>query len=431
MPYSQTTRGQLRTQILQAMRAGSYWADEEVNLAINEGLLLWGAMSRYWRARGQFNTVAGNPYYDLSLELPTLRTRDITLGTLTKQLQYHLYEPANGVSGAGMTAQFSVDQFTSALVRKRNEFVIDAKMPFTTGVFPLISPPPAGRFTMPQEVVGIGRLMWRDATTGIYTPLRREDAWSMDSANPNWTLEPGTPYAYSAAETRPIELQLYPAPVNSGSIEAMYSVSANLPIVDGTPLQLPNEFTPAVTWGAMYSILSTQNEGFDPLRAKYAMERYGQLISIAAHQDSLNRIQINDIPAPLDTLACLDAADPFWRNRQRAPKIGGCIFDLLMLTEVPNGIYGVSCDVVQSAPLPQGDSDFIQMGYEEISYVIEYCRHILSFKLGGAEFVATMPLMDSFTDGTRRRAGLGNIQSKYYSNLFGQSSLEQSYAPVA
>ena len=40
---------------------------------------------------------------------------------------------------------------------------------------------------------------------------------------------------------------------------------------------------------------------------------------------------------------------------------------------------------------------------EEIPYILDYARHLLSFKLGGDEFASSFPLYDNFQAGAARR----------------------------
>jgi hypothetical protein len=143
LAYTQTTRAGFRTELAQALNdtGNVYWAADELNRALNEALLCWGALTSYWTTRGIFPTVASTPFYDLSVQLPALRARAYTFDDLTKEIQYHLLEPAAGVVGTGMTDQFSIGQITSALARRRNQFVIDSRIPLTFTTVPAPAPP--------------------------------------------------------------------------------------------------------------------------------------------------------------------------------------------------------------------------------------------------------------------------------------------------
>jgi len=77
-------------------------------------------------------------------------------------------------------------------------------------------------------------------------------------------------------------------------------------------------------------------------------------------------------------------------------------------------------DTVRTAPLPVLPADFVQIGREELPYIFDYARHILSFKLGGSEFVSTMPLYDNFLRGAAQRNKILAAQARYLTALFEQ-----------
>jgi hypothetical protein len=131
--YSQVSLGTLTSQISGILDdAGQvYWTAPEIQYAIWEALRYWGALTNYWRARGAFALSPGTPYYDLSVQLPALRTRSWTLGQMTQEIQYLLLEAPNGISGVGMSGQVSVSTILSAIQRARNRFALDSKIPLS------------------------------------------------------------------------------------------------------------------------------------------------------------------------------------------------------------------------------------------------------------------------------------------------------------
>jgi hypothetical protein len=61
-----------------------------------------------------------------------------------------------------------------------------------------------------------------------------------------------------------------------------------------------------------------------------------------------------------------------------------------------SGPYSVRLDVVRNAVVPVADGDFIQLGREYASPVLDEAFHIAMFKSGGSEFADTVPLHQSF-----------------------------------
>ncbi len=432
MAYTQTTQSSFTTELAQALNDPShvYWAQDELNRALNEALLFWGALTAYWTTRNTFNTAASTPFYDLSSKFPTLRSRAYTFGDLTKEIQYHLYEPANGTSGAGMTAQFTIGQITAALSRLRNEFVIDSRIPLTFTTIPAPAPP-IDTVQLSQDVALISRAAWIDATTGITTPLRRTDSFAAQSFSPTWNLNPGKPYGYSQAEIMPGTMNLVPPPAASGSIHLTYAQTLALSAVDATSFAVPDEFAFAIKYGALQEVLSTNSQGYDPLRAKYCTERYTAAIEIAAAHRSIIQVRVNDKLLSLSTLNQLDSVRPYWQTGVGSPMIAACAYDLLALYQVPGAVYPITCDLSQSAPLPANGAAFIQLGTEELPYIFDYCRHILMLKCGGTEFVQTMPLYDNFLKGASQRAKLITFKARYLTPLFSTPQQQESEGHAA
>ena len=431
MPYSQYTQASFTKELAQALSDPGhvYWSQDELNRALNEALLHWGAITSYWTTRATFQTAPGVPFYDLSTQLAALRTRAYTYDNLTREIQYHLIEPSSGVAGTGMTDQFTIGQITSALARRRNQFVIDTRLPLTFTTFPAPAPP-VNLIPLDQSVALIARLAWIDATTGIVTPLRRSDSFAAQSFSPVWNLNPGKPYAYSQVEAMPGNIVLIPPPLASGSLHLTYASTRVAAPSAGLSFAVPDEFALAIKYGALEEILGTTSQGYDPIRAKYCAERYSAAIDLAAFHRSLIQVRIGDVLLSLSTLAALDSGNPFWQTGTGTPRIAACAYDLLAFTPVPSSAFSITCDVIQAAPLPALPTSYLQLGSEELAYLFDYCRHILQIKVGGVEFVQSMPLYDNFLKGATQRTKLITAKARYLTPLFSvpQQQEQQSNA---
>ena len=123
MAYTQTTLDQLSQQlgVLLDDPGARFWTYPEKVLAIQEGLLLWGGLSAYWRSRGSISIQASapSPWLDLSLALPKLRARTWTLGKIVQEIQFALNESAPGGSasllGTGMSGQVSIQDILQSV----------------------------------------------------------------------------------------------------------------------------------------------------------------------------------------------------------------------------------------------------------------------------------------------------------------------------
>jgi hypothetical protein len=435
LAYTQYTRLQFITELAQALNDPSfvYWSQDELNRTLNEALLYWGALTSYWTTSSSFDTSTGVPYYDLSVMFPALRSRAYTMGNIMREMQYHLFEPAQGVAGggAGATAQFDVPQLTNAIIRRRNQLVIDSKVPMSMGSitqsFPITYTVDFG-----NSVALISRATWTDSATGIVTPLRRTDTFAAKAFKPFWNTNPGKPYGFSQAELMPGKVILIPPAKFAGRIDVTCVTTQALAVADDTILQVPDEFALAVKYGALYEVLSTNSQGYDPIRTKYCLERYSAAVEVAQAHRSILEIRINDKPVSLTTLAAMDAGKPTWGTGTGKPDAAGCAYDILALSKPPDSaLYSIMCYLSQTAPLPAVDGDFIQVGREELGYLMDYCRHVSQIKIGGVEFVQSMPLYDSFLAGAKQRSKFLIAKAKYLTPLFSQAAQEEAAHPAA
>lgn len=410
-----------------------YWSAEEKTYAVWEALRVWGAYTNYWRDRGSFNTRTStgtsSPFYDLSVELPTLRPRVWTLDQITKDIQYACLEAPSGVIGSGMSQQISVQSITQAVKRARNQFVIDALFPVS--VLSMPSPaPPDGVISFDQSAVMVHRVTWKDSFTGLWTNLWRDDDYAFDRSNPEWTLESGQPAKFSESELAPLRIQLEPNPANGGTLEALAVLSLDLDITDdGASLAIPDEWVHAVKWGALADIFGSESQNADPLRNAYAEQRYSQAVDLARMARSVMRVLASEKPLPLDSLAAIDSSIPYWRSQFEVPYLSGALYDLVAVAPMPPGTVGLAVDVVRAAPLPSQATDKLQIGLEDIDNVTNYASHILTFKCGGSEFQSTYRQYDDFMKACQLRGNINKAKIRYMQGLLGVNQKEQSDRP--
>lgn len=435
--YTQTTLGQLLTQLGTILDdSGSiYWTPAERTFAVQEALLTWGALTGYWRTRGAFATNSSTTWYDLSQLLPTLRSRAWTLNQLTQEIQFACFEPANGISGAGMSQQVSIGNILAAIARARNRWVIDSHQPYSILSSRTIAPPPGGLVSFDQSVVYVHRAGWLDVGPGgpgRWTNLWREDSWSVDHGNPLWTIEPSAPTQYSEAELAPLEVQLSPGPTNEGQLEILAVESLALDLTNpAQTFAVPDEWVHALKYAALSDLWSTQSQIYDPLRAQYAESRYTQLVQFAQDARSLLRVLVNGVPLALDSLAALDAGQATWRNQAGVPSVAGSLYDLFALNTIPSQTYGVTCDVAAVAPYPVSPGQFIPVGIEDLDTILNFATHLLTLKCGGKEFTATLVFHDQFLAAASRRMGINRAKVRYLEPLFGIPQREQQIRPDA
>jgi hypothetical protein len=432
--YTQTTLDSLAIQIgvLLDDQTELYWSRQEKYLAIWEGLRVWGALTSHWRTRGTFNLDPARNYYDLSVELPALRTRSWTLDKIVREIQYMSLEAPSSITGAGASGQISTQSILQAVQRARNQFVIDAKLPLSITASLSSPPAPDGMVQFSNNSVFVHRASWKDAFTGKWSNLWRQDAWAVDHNDPIWTVSPGQPIAYSESENSPLKLQLVPLPVNTGTLEVMTVDSF---LIDTTnpdaTFNVPDEWVHAIKYCALSDLYSSESQNTDPVRSQYAGLRYKQAMDVISGMRSVVRATCENVPVPLDSLAALDSSTPYWRNQKPGrPNVFGCAGDILVCGPV-NRAYGMSVDVIQSAPIPATGPEFIPLGPEDVGHLIDYVTHILIYKCGGKEFEQTFGQYDDFLEAASMRGNINKAKISYLGALLGQPQKEQLARPDA
>lgn len=393
MAYTHTTFAQAKAQLAAWLHDPNnvHWSDAELGNYITETLRTWGVFANYWKERGAFDTAASTPFYDLSTELPSLRAQTLTDSSLVTTIQYQLLEPATGVSWTG-TEMFTLADVTNALQRRRNQFLVETGMVLSHGT-QAVGAPADGRFLTADTVIDIRHLAWVDAD-GYYRVLSREDEWGMQSYNFNWVQEPGTPGAYSVSTGPPLSVQLYPAPADVGSVDLLtISSGAALDPASGIAMGLPNDWVWLCKWGALADLLAKDGQARDPQRAQYCQQRWNEGLQLAKASTSVLAARINNKSVPVVSLEEIDNYDAsLWMNHTGIPsKMGMAGQNIVAFWKVPDGVYGISVDVLRNAPVPVADGDFLEVGREELEAIIAYAAHLAAFKMGGQEFFMTMP----------------------------------------
>lgn len=437
--YTQYTLNRFIVELSHTLSDGAnvYWQQPELTFALYEAMREWSGVTSYWRERGAFTAQppsATNPptyFYDLSTVLGSLRSRSITIDSIVREIQYHFYEPSTGILGLGMSTQFNITDILTAIIRARNRFVLDSRLPITPSIYP-VSPPPDGRFYLPNNTIYLHRVAWLDAQTGIYHPLQRSSSFTMDALNPAWPLTPGIPSVYSQDDTRPLELQLFPPPTTTGSLIILAVTSLDLTpakVTTATTLNIPDDFAHAIKYGAMSDLITTDAESANPFMADYCSFRYDSIVQAARTHRSVIAAQANTRPLGLIPLYSLDAMRTGWQNRTGTPYLAATAYDLLTFSPTPSTNFGITADVSRSAPVPPGSDSPILAGPEDIQNFMGYCQHYLSLKLGGGEFQQTFSSYDDYQRQATQRNAILNNQARYLTSLMDQGGWDQAKNP--
>jgi hypothetical protein len=200
-----------------------------------------------------------------------------------------------------------------------------------------------------------------------------------------------------------------------------------------TLLGIPDDWAWIVKWGALADLLGREINAKDALRQKYCQQRFEDMATLLFTSPAVLSARINNIPVYVDAVRNGDDFDVTWQSVSGPPTIAYAAgLNLVGFGPIPDldDNYSATLRVVQNAPLPVLQTDFIQLSPDDYDAILSEAQHLACFKMGGAEFVATIPLHQVFL----QRAALLNSKIKqmgqYEDTQAELSQLEQERNPV-
>jgi len=394
LTYSHTTLAQLRTQLAGRLHDTSktFWVDAELTALLKEAMRTWQCFTAYWRERAVFATEENVAFYNLPTQVSSLRSFSLTDRNLINDIQYHLLEAANDWTAStawGGTEQFTMDDVTDALQRRRNQFLAETGCTVTRS-YVHAPPPPISRIPLSDDIIDVRRAAWCTIDSA-YSILWRSDEWALTAYAKSWSTTLTTPHSFSITATPPVSMQIAPAPLDAGYLELLcVETEADLDETAGVAMNIPDDFCWVVKWGAMADLLGKDGPAADPVRAAYCERMYQIGVDVARQQACVVQAEIQGVPLLVDSLHSLDAYNTGWQNDTGTPTtIGATGLNTLGLSPVPDGVYSITVDVVRDAPVPTADGTQIQLGREELEAVLGYAEHLAMFKVGGPEWEAS------------------------------------------
>lgn len=423
-----------------------YWSRTELTLYLQEALSTFQAYTGWYRKHTSLSVSNNNPWIYLPNATPSdVFAYNVTDRAIASVMLYHLLEPQlSGSSWVG-TDQFDIAKIQGALQNRCDRFLGDTGMVVTlllqTGGTIALS-----TVNLVPSIIDIRRVAWVDTAgpnSGIYSTLWKSNEWEINSFLPNYvgtgSGEPtgDPPQVYSVSVTTPNLMQLAPVPTQLGNLEmCVVQTGPTLNITGaGVNVNIPDDFTWAVKFGAMADLLSGDGQAKDLERAAYCEQRYQEGVELAKTFPSLLGLQLNGNPLWVGSVFDLDAYSPGWEISANwpfgGPQIGGMAGRTLLATypAVTNEAQSLTADLVSNAPYPFNDSSYIQIPSDVIASLLDYTQHLASFKMGGQEFTATIPLKNNLLMEAANYNGRLRQMDFYNDALRGQALLQQAEGP--
>lgn len=136
------------------------------------------------------------------------------------------------------------------------------------------------------------------------------------------------------------------------------------------------------------------------------------------------RVTINGLPLTVTSSAEIDLMRPAWRSETIAS--GGLVPTVPTLW-MPMSLQrvaiwpamgsvvvnGFSADGVAATPVLTQDANFIDLGQEFIDLLLNFCLHLLAFKIGGPTWTATKPFYQQFLQAAAEENGVLKANQKF------------------
>ncbi len=375
------------------------WTAAECATYLREALRTWNAWTQFYRSSESFTTTMIQAFYDLPTVLPTTRPYTVTNWDLVADLQYTLLEPvAPGGTWTG-TDQFTLEQLSNAIQRRRDQFLRETGAVITQQTVAFPAPPASGRIALDESILNVRRAAWRPTATTLLNPLLRTDEWATTNFRPGWLVSPRAPYAYSTTVTPPLTLQLIPPTTLAGTLD-LVSVNKGAaidPLVE-TPLGIPDDWSWVVKYGALADLLQGDGLALDPGRAQYCELRWEQGIRQATTAAVVLAARINDQPIPIGSLNDADQFSPLWQLVAGTPRrlltSGQSLVALWPPPGATGGPWTIALDVVANMPIPVAPTDVLQVSADIYDTILDIAQHTALAKEGPGQLQIATALLE-------------------------------------
>lgn len=402
--YAHTTFAQFKDRLASLLGdpLKVFFLDAELGLYLKEALRWWGLTAQYFRETAQVSLIAGQAFYNILTDVKDSGGTVVNGATLTDRdlitdIAYALMEPPITAWGGGWigTEMFTLGEVSDLLAKSRDDIlrmsgVVAAETAYTVT-------PAQQRVDLNDKTAHILRCSIQEVlSTDQPLPLWAIDYYQAQSTTDTASfLTTGRPKAYVLNYTPQLSLDLYPGPLNDATLR-VYSVQAGGaldPTTIATPLGLPDDVCFLTKYRALEDLLSGDGLARAPQMAQYCHQRVQDGLEVLAQYQSLLWSTLMGRRMTIASLGQLDAQRPGWQTTQGTPRsLHQLNWNLFVCSPVPDTTYTITVDVVRSAIIPALDTDFIQVGREQMQALYDYAQHVAMFKMQGQEFAASMEL---------------------------------------
>lgn len=193
-------------------------------------------------------------------------------------MQEHLLE-TNDSGASWPSGLWTVQEAIDAINDAQYRFLLDTLLLVTPAT--LVTIPNVLRHALPTDWIATYDVQWH-AADGTYHELAKSDGFEADNSSiSDWPIELGSPLLYTEGEVPTLTIQVMPASLDAGVIELLYVALSTTLSNSGVNFTVPDEFVPALKWGALGMLLEKVGRGQDQERAQYCHMRYTEGVAAA------------------------------------------------------------------------------------------------------------------------------------------------------
>ena len=359
----------------------------ELVLYIQQSLRLFNCLTFTWKT--DFSFTSGNLWHSLGSLAGSPRLRTQTDVNCYTQMQYMLLEPATGGTWSG-TNQFNISQFSQALQSRRDEMIQvgNLNQVLMSGI---ALTPNTRRTLLPDNVLDVPRARYLPVY-GFPATLYRDDTVAQEFyESPLYQQPSGTPQTFSLSSEPPLSWDVDIPPTLPGQYEAI-ALQSGTPFnpPGATLLNIPDDFSWALIYGALSDLLGNEPEATDRERSDYCLKRYMDGLKLLQKIPWIMLGKVNGVAVSCDSIYEMDRYMPEWDTipSNFGPVIvtGGVDFFAAPVNA------GITLTCLGNAPVPSAPGDFVQVDRADFDTILDFAQVFASFKLGGQDFKETLAI---------------------------------------
>ena len=429
MAYQHLTFGALKTLAHKRVGAAAFYTEAEMGLYLIEAFRIWNLLTGHFRKTASVSTTASTIFYNTALHLQTVTEQEVL-----NEMQFHTLETPD--SGATLDSDmWTIGEWVDYINSRMANFTAETKLILNRET-PFASVIDQTQYDLgtavSTDLLGVHRVAWLDAA-GISHGLREDSTFTYDRLLRTWTTSAASqePEVYIRAGRPQLKLEIIPAPVAAGTIDILYTKRpAQLPqIADTTTLDLPNEFTPYLKWGALADVFSKEGQAHDPEKAEYCEARYQEGILVARavlRRQMQGRVEFAGVPLDFETFESMDMGADGWQADDSTPTVWMPV-GLTQLAINPAHLAGsgtLDIDGLTSFIVPPTDGTFPDIPHSDVERIVDYAHHLATFKQGGQEFQTGIKMFQNFIQAAKDADLRDDLASHYEQFAGGDPDLD-------